>query len=119
MKEINLLISKLFELQVNSHIAHLQTKSFSIHSALDGLYKALPEHIDALIETYQGKYGIIDNYNSSISITNNQDPIEMVSKGMKLVEIYRSKFTDGYLEQLCDNIIELLSSTLYKLKNLK
>ena len=38
---------------------------------------------------------------------------------LKSIEEFRLTLKDGYLQQICDDIIELLSSTLYKLKFLK
>ena len=45
-----------------AHQLHLQTRSFAEHKALDGFYKELPDLVDGLIESYQGKYGLITDY---------------------------------------------------------
>lgn len=110
-------VSLLFEIEVNSHIAHLQTDSYSEHKALNDLYVDIVDLRDRFIESYQGKYGIITGYKVS-----SKEGIEMKSylnDCLKSIEEYRLTLEDGYLQQISDDIIELISSTLYKLKFLK
>jgi hypothetical protein len=111
------LLSVLFEAQVNSHIMHLQTNSLSVHLALNELYQSLPELIDSLCESFQGNQGIIRGY-SNIQISS-EDPQSFVQRIYDYVIQERDEFTDGYIQQLIDNIVEKLSGILYKLKNLK
>ena len=115
--KINEFTSLLFEIEINSHIAHLQTDSYSEHKALNELYVGIVDLKDRFIESYQGKYNIITGYKVS-----SKEGIEMKSylkDSLKSIEEYRLSLEDGYLQQICDDIIELLSSTLYKLKFLK
>ena len=115
--KINEFTSLLFEIEINSHIAHLQTDSYSEHKALNELYVDIVDLRDRFIESYQGKYNIITGYKVS-----SKEGIEMKSylkDCLKSIEEYRLSLEDGYLQQICDDIIELLSSTLYKLKFLK
>lgn len=110
----------LFEIEVNAHIMHLQTKgrgSFAVHSALNSLYQDIVGWRDNFLESYQGKYGIVTGYKPIQIMT--VSPKEYVAKKVTEVEMYRSKFTDGYLQQIIDSIIELLYSTKYKLDNLE
>ena len=61
------LISTLLESRTQAHIFHWQTTgpgSYALHIALQGYYDALPDMIDTLVETYQGKHGIISGYTS-------------------------------------------------------
>ena len=111
-------LSKLFEIEITAHIAHAQTTSYSKHMCLDQLYKDIVELRDRFIESYQGKYGIISNY-SQISIKEGIDMITYIKECIKQIEEYRLTLTDGYLQQISDDIIELLASTNYKLINLK
>ena len=110
-------ISLLFEIEINSHIANLQTDKYSDHMALNSLYEDIVELRDRFIESYQGKYDIITGYKIS-----SKEGIEMVpylKECLKSIEDYRFSLDDGYLQQICDDIIELIVSTLYKLKFLK
>lgn len=110
--------AKLFEIEIISHIAHLQTTSYSKHMCLDQLYKDIIGLRDRFIESYQGKYGIISNY-SQITIKEGVDMVSYIKECIKQIEEYRLTLTDGYLQQISDDIIELLASTNYKLINLK
>lgn len=106
----------LFELEVNLHIAHLQTTSFSQHNALN-VYKDVVELRDTFLEKYQGEYGIITSY-SKMEIREGIDPVKYIEEVCGKIKEFRSTLTEGYLQQLVDNILETLYGTLYFLKNL-
>lgn len=110
----------LFCAEVNGHILHLQAKnkSYATHMALGEFYEAMGDLRDAVVEKYQGKYGILTGY-KNIEVNELYDPIYMVKEYLTTIEIARKGITDGYLQQLTDNIIEQFASTLYKLTNLK
>jgi len=110
-------LNSLFEVEVVAHIAHLQTKSYAQHMALNSLYSDIVDLRDRFIESYQGKYGIVKGY-GDIKINEGKDMCLYLSEKITLSEQTRSKLTDGYLQQIIDDIIELYASTLYKLKNL-
>jgi len=115
--KINEFTSLLFEIEINSHIAHLQTDSYSEHKALNELYVDIVDLRDRFIESYQGKYGIITGY--KITLKEGVEIIPYLKECVKSVEDFRLTLEDGYLQQISDDIIELLSSTLYKLRFLK
>lgn len=108
-------VSALLEIQDVSHIAHLQTSSFSEHKALNELYDGITDQFDAFVEAYQGKYGIIKGY-KSFELEEDEDMVSYIKEKMTMFEGYRKSLTDGYLQQMVDNTQELLSSTLYKLR---
>jgi len=110
-------ISLLFEIRTNAHIAHLQTQSFAAHKALNELYDGIVDAADAFAEAYQGQYGIITGYNCGM-IAEGSDFTSYLEQCVPKVNSFRSTLTEGYLQQLIDNILELLYTTLYKLKNL-
>ena len=45
-----------------AHVFHLQTQSFAEHNALNNYYDGVVDLFDGIIESYQGKYGIIKNF---------------------------------------------------------
>ena len=108
--------SLLFDIESVSHVAHLQTKKFSDHMALNDLYDGIVDLRDRFIETYQGKYGIIKGYELE------SDPeIEIkvyLKETVGAIEKYREELKDGYLQQIVDDVIELIYGTLYKLNTL-
>ena len=109
--------SLLFDIEINSHIAHLQTDKYSDHIALNSLYEDIVGLRDRFIESYQGKYEIITGY--KITLKEGVEIIPYLKECLKSVEDFRLTLEDGYLQQISDDIIELLSSTLYKLRFLK
>ena len=56
------MVSKLFHSRTQAHVFHLQTKSYAEHIALIGYYVDIINLVDGVIESYQGKYGIIGKY---------------------------------------------------------
>ena len=59
------MIDKLNTSSIQVHIFHWQTKkkgSLAQHMAFGEYYDAIPDLLDKLVETYQGKYGIITNF---------------------------------------------------------
>lgn len=112
-------INKLMEASIVGHKIHLQakTKSYAEHMAMGEFYSAMPDFVDTYIESYQGKYGIVTDY-GNFNIKNTDDATTYVTSVVKFVETYRKSLTDGWLQQICDDIIEKCYSVLYKLKNL-
>jgi hypothetical protein len=111
-------VSSLFELEVNTHIAHLQTGSYAEHMALNSLYTDIVDLRDRFIESYQGYYGILKNY-KSFTVSEGKDITLYLQSFVKQYEEYRLALKQGYLQQICDDILELLNSTIYKIKYLK
>lgn len=107
--------SSLFEVKTNAHIAHLQSKSYAEHMALNTLYTDIEDILDSFVESYQGKYGIVKGY-KSFTIEENLDPVPYLKGKVKEYEAYRETLKDGYLQQLCDDVMELMYSTIYKLR---
>lgn len=115
-------ISYLLHSATQAHIFHLQTKSFAAHMALNTYYDEIVGLADGLVETYQGKYGILEGYSnfSLIETPNNEDVISYFQALLKAIENNRSSFAaDSYLQNQIDAVVELITSTLYKLINLK
>lgn len=111
----------LFSSQIQSHVYHLQTKSFAQHLALQEYYEGIVGFIDSLAETYQGKYGIIDfGFTTSIKgLKGDEDSVSYFEKLLKFVQEERENLPqDGMLVTIYDDIEALISSTNYKLKHL-
>lgn len=114
------LFSTLLQSSVQVHIYHLQSKSYSEHMALNTFYGNIVGLADSLIEQYQGKYGIITVYPSIPLII--RYPIDYIKNLRSFIEVERYtslKKEDTHLQNIIDEIISLIDSTLYKLVNLK
>ena len=114
------LVSYLFHSRTQTHIFHLQTTSFAEHMALNAYYDGIIPLIDGLVESYQGKYGILTGY-SIFSLMEYKGNNQTIAYLETLCEaIYRTYETidDSYIQNQLDTITELVKSTIYKLKNL-
>ena len=120
------LISTLMASRDQAHIFHWQTTgegSFAAHTALNAYYDAIPNLTDTLVESYQGKHGIITGY-TSVDEFNEYDRTTAVKyfKGLAMfVERAYAKLPpeDTYILNQIDNVKELIYSTIYKLENLQ
>jgi hypothetical protein len=110
------LFADLLHAATAAHMLHLQTRSFSQHMALGSLYESLPGAVDKLIESYQGKYGVIRNYPSGFT-TPTGNPLAFVQAQIANLKSKRSQVGDDTeLQNLVDEIASLLDSTEYKLR---
>ena len=113
-------ISELFHARIQIHIAHVQTKSYAQHIALDSFYNDIVGLTDGLIETWQGRYGIVTGY----TLKNVQDNVNVIFYLTTLLDyINNSRLTlfsdDSDLHNQVDNIKTLINTTIYKLKYLQ
>lgn len=56
------MISRLRFAIEQTQVYHWQSQSYSEHIALNEFYDGLPDMIDGIVESYQGKYGIQTGY---------------------------------------------------------
>ena len=117
-KNAALFVSVLFHSGTNAHFMHLQTKSYSEHKALGRYYESVIDLADRWAEAYQGCYQVIDSYPSDFHIA--KRPLIYIEKIKDFVDGIRKVLPDdSQLQNIIDEIMELLDSTCYKLKNLK
>ncbi len=119
--KFNVIISKLLHSRNQVHVFHLQTKSFAEHKALNDYYDDVVDMIDGLVESFQGKYGIITSYESYkiLNYENNEQVIKYFNELESNIENNRKNIKDSYIQNQIDNVVQLINSTLYKLKFLK
>ena len=110
-------IGIMFLSRTMSHMAHLKTKSYATHIALNEFYDGIIDLADNLIEAAQGQYGILDVpfVNASGNVN---DPIGMLQGHLKQLETTMSMVDEDYLMGIFQEITTLYRSTLYKLVNL-
>lgn len=106
----------LIHSQVQSHIYHLQTKSYSRHKAFETFYKKIGTLLDTYIETFQGKYGVLSEY-VAIDIDNNPENCIEYYKGLeKINNKTKIGHHDSDLDNIKDEINQLINRTVYKLE---
>jgi hypothetical protein len=114
------LISYLLHSRTQIHIFHWQTTSFAEHMALSTYYDEIVELIDGLVESYQGKYGIVTGYSNYklAEYKGNGQTIAYLEQLCKSVYSMYDSTEDTYIQNQLDGVTELIKSTIYKLKNL-
>jgi len=115
------LVCKVLHSRNQSHIFHLQTKSYAEHKALNDYYDGIVGLYDGLVESYQGKYGILTDVKTfeNEDYQSSEQVIEFFKDLSDDIEKNRDSVKDSYLQNQIDTILELIYSTLYKLKFLK
>jgi DNA-binding ferritin-like protein len=118
------LASLFLHSRTQAHTFHLGVKgigSHSTHVALGEYYSEIGGIIDGLVESYQGKFGLI-KFQAVNTLDTNCDIKNIISYFEKLCSALDKlrqdeKLQSSYLQNQIDNIEELLYSTKYKLVN--
>lgn len=105
-------ISFLFELEMNLHIAHLQTQSYAEHMAL-GIWDDISDFRDSYTELLQ-KDEILKGYTAPV--VREVSGSIIIRNAVPIVKRYRATLTESNLQNEVDNLLTLLETTLYKLK---
>ena len=115
------MVSTLLHSQTQVHIFHLQTKSYSEHKALQGYYEGIDALVDGIIESYQGKYDIINNYDSvKTEEYKSCDQVINYFKSLDaMIDNDRKSVKESFIQNQIDTVQELIFSTIYKLRFLK
>jgi hypothetical protein len=99
-----------------AHMMHWTTRSFAQHMTLDTYYNEIPGLIDAVVETYQGKYGLIGSFPQSIATPASTDFMSYFNGLKNFLATTRTQLpADSELQNEIDNIATLIDSTIYKL----
>ena len=98
---------------------HLRTAKYAKHKALDEFYKEMPEKVDALIEAWMGAHGKKVGTFQNILSSSNMNTLKYLGD-LKHVckEGYALMGDNDELKSLLDDIVNLINSTLYKVKEL-
>ena len=115
------MVSILLHSQTQVHIFHLQTKSYSEHKALQGYYEGIDALVDGIIESYQGKYDVIKQYDSfkPEEYKSSEQVINYFKSLDNMIDKNRKSVKESYIQNQIDTVQELIYSTLYKLRFLK
>ena len=100
-----------------THMQHLATKSYAQHVALGEFYNAIIELADTYAEAYSGAYEQIPitAYSNDFSVT--KDPEAYLQMIKRYVDVHRKDLPDDTaLQNIVDEIVGQIDSTLYKLR---
>lgn len=110
----------LFHARDYIHLAHLDASgpgSFSLHKALNKFYDEILEITDTLIESTQGDEGLIKITIPKTELSKSAQ--EFLLELREYIKTQRVIFKESYQQNIIDEIQQLISQTLYKLKFLK
>ena len=116
---LNELFGTLLQSVTEMHIAHLQTQKYSRHVAFDEYYKEAPEAIDKFIERVYSTTEPLIEYKNVLWLSD----FDSVDAYLAYLRSYvysasRALISDESVLSSADDIIELIDSLLYKIKNL-
>jgi hypothetical protein len=111
-------VSTLFASRTQAHIFHLQTPSFAAHKALNEYYDEIVGLTDSIIESYQGRYGILRGYKGEGMWMEDEGSVLKYFEALCMyVEKNRTILPqDTYIQNQIDEVVALIESTKYKLK---
>lgn len=119
MKNCGEFILTLFNARTAAHVAHLAVTgpgSYAKHTALAEFYTGIVDLADRFAEAYQGCEGELIKFGGS-SFKLERDPVKMLEGLKGVISSARDECGEyPFLQQVCDDMTELVSSTLYKLK---
>jgi hypothetical protein len=115
------MLSILLHSRNQIHIFHLQTESYAEHKALGNFYEGIGDLIDGIVESHQGKHGIIKGYGGGKieDYKSGEQVITYLEKIDSVIEKNRKSVKESYIQNQIDEVQTLLYSTLYKMKFLK
>ena len=98
---------------------HLRTAKYAKHEALDEFYKEMPEKVDSLIEAWMGAHGKkVGSFQNTLS-SSNLNTLKYLGELKRVCkEGYALMGDNDELKSLLDDIVNLINSTLYKVKEL-
>lgn len=112
-------IMKLLHSSTNAHILHLQSRKYSEHVALGEYYQGIVGHVDKLVETLQGLSGdIITKYPlENDGFKEGMNTLDYIVGIREFFTKNRKSFPrNSEIQNILDEIMELLNTTVYKLK---
>ena len=98
---------------------HLKSAKYGKHMALDEFYKEMPEKVDALIEAWMGAHGKKVGAFQNVLSSSNLNTLKYLGELKKVCRQGYDLLDDNEeLESLLDDIVNLINTTLYKVKEL-
>lgn len=98
---------------------HLRTAKYGKHKALQDFYEEMPDKVDALIEGWMGANGKKVGAFQNILSSSNLNTLKYLNELKRVCKEGRTLMGENdELNSLLDDIINLINSTLYKVREL-
>jgi len=119
-KSVKNLVQKMFEARQVAHNVHFQTKSYSLHKALNSFYDDILDLADTFVETHQGQYGILSGHEKiDVSAITDSEIESYLKDCAEIFSLGRDSLKDSHLKNIMDEVVALTYRTLYKVRFLK
>ena len=113
------LFGTLQQAVIGSWRKHLRTAKYGKHKALDEFYTEMPEKVDNLIEAWMGANGKKVGKLENLLASSNYNTLTYLNELKKICKQgYELLGENEELNSLLDDIVNLINSTLYKVKEL-
>lgn len=119
--EVNKFIGRLFHARDTAHLYHLSLEgpgAYAAHKAAQSFYDKLLDFTDTLIESYQGKNGLLSLTIQASYTEVSKDFISYLKALLTYIET-ECPFVDSDELNIIDEIKTLVKQTLYKLTYLR
>lgn len=112
-------IARSFAIRTAAHLAHLQSRSYAEHIALNEFYDRVLGLVDTFAETYQGMFAVVTSYPALTPPTG--APLVFLVDYLDWVKQNYASCTRGEtaLGAILDEVMSTTAQTIYKLRNLK
>lgn len=116
--------ARVFAARDNAHIRHHATLSYAQHVALGDFYDQVVDKIDAVVEVYQGAFGLISAEMPEIEDADEGVPGDIagyLKDEVRWIQANRDAISKGItpVQNLIDDLMATYLLTIYKLVNLK
>ena len=117
-------ISTLMSSRTQAHIFHWRCKGVGagwMHTALGAYYDEIIDLIDSLVESVQGRYGLLEGFKGEGQFIEDTSKVLPYFEALCMyVEKNRVSLPqDSYIQNQIDEIVALIETTKYKLVNLQ
>ena len=88
------------------HWQVLEEGSYAAHKALDEYQEQIEEDIDGLVESFQGRFGLLSGFKRPMPYREDNNPLAFFEALRKYVEINRYGFTQTtYVQSQIDEVV--------------
>ncbi len=117
-------VSTLMSSRTQAHIFHWRCKGVGagwMHTALGEYYDGIVGILDKLVESVQGRYGLLEGYKCDGQFMEDTSKVIQYFEALCMyVEKNRGSLPqDSYIQNQIDTVVELIETTKYKLINLQ
>ncbi|MHB0965291.1 MAG: DUF5856 family protein [Bellilinea sp.] len=109
------LVMKLFDARTSAHVQHLRAGSYAQHMALNSFYDEIAGLADSIAEAWQGAYQKKLTFPNPGPLTS--DPLASLKTLRTWIEDNRgAACDDSEIQNVIDEVMQLIDSTMYKLR---